>query len=175
MSGKFRTLFTISLTMVMIIVIIITCITIVKNCTEVKETQVTTAKSVIKETTKVLDSLTNVQHNETIKKDSANVAIDTMSATNKRKRAKEIFKRRQKQRLGFAEGEDCECRKLLREERQLELRRPDRRLYQDRQRADRKKQSVIGRKDSKQISGRQTRKLPDKPTKSKQATKVAKR
>lgn len=157
------------------LVALLLLILIVKNCGQVKETQITTTKTIIKETSKVLDSLTNVQHNETIKKDSANAAIDTMSATDKRKRAKDIFKRRQKQRLGFAEGEDCECRKLLREERQLELQRADRRLYQDRQRADRKKQSATGRKDSKQVSGRQTRKSFATTAKSKQKTTVAKR
>ena len=174
MSGKFRSLFTISISIVMVIVIIILWTTIVKNYSQVKETQVVT-KTVIKETAKVLDSISNVQRNETIKKDSANAAIDTMSASNKRKRAKDIFKRRQKQRLSFAEGEDCECRKLLREERQLELRRPDRRLYQNRQRADRKKQSTTGRKDTKQVFVRQARKSFAPTAKSSSKTKVAKR
>lgn len=102
------------------LVVMLLMIMLVKNCGQVKKTQVVT-NSVIKESVKVLDSISTVQKNETIKKDSANAAIDTMSATNKRKRAKDIFKRRQKQRLDFAEGEDCECRKLLREERQLKL------------------------------------------------------
>lgn len=148
-------------------------IMIVNNCGQVKETQVVT-KSVMKETVKVLDSISTIQKNETIKKDSANAALDTMSATNKRKRANDIFKRRKKQRLGFAEGEDCECRKLLREERQSKLRRPDRRLQQDGQRAERKKQSTSGRKNSKQVSGRQTRKPFAPAAKGKQKTKVAK-
>ncbi len=154
------------------LVTLLLLILIVKNCGRVKETQVIT-KEVIKETAKVLDSISNVQKNETIKKDSANAAIDTMSATNKRKRAKEIFKRRKKQRLGFAETEDDECRKLLREERQSKLRRADRRLSETRQRAERKKQSAVGRKDTKQVPGRQARR-PFTPTKKgKQKTKMA--
>lgn len=145
---------------------------VVRNCGDVKETQVVT-KGVIKETVRVIDSISNVQKNETIKKDSANSVLDTMSATNKRKRAKQILERRKKQRLGFAEGEDCECRKLLREERQSRLRRTNRRLQSNGQRADRKKQSAFGRKDTKQISGRQTRKLRAATAKSKSKTKVA--
>jgi DNA primase large subunit len=141
-------------------------ILIVRNCGQVKETQVVT-KGVMKETVKVLDSISNVQKNETIKKDSANAVIDTMSATNKRKRAKDIFKRRKKERLGFVETEDDECRKLLDEERQSKLRRTDRRLQQNRQRAERKKQSAAGRKDTKQVFGRQARKPPDKSAKGK--------
>lgn len=133
---------------------------VVRNCGEVKEKQVVTS-SVLKQTVRVIDSISNVQKNETIKKDSVNAAIDTMSATNKRKRAKDTYKRRKKERVGFAEGEDCECRKLLREERQLELRRTDRRLSKTRQRAERKKQPTTGRKDTKQVFGQQARKPPD--------------
>ena len=145
---------------------------VVRNCGDVKEKQVVT-KGVIKETVRVIDSISNVQKNETIKKDSANAVLDSMSATDKRKRANDTYKRRKKERLGFAEGEDCECRKLLREERQSKLRRTDRRLSEARQRADRKKQSATGRKDKKQISGRQARKQSAATAKGKSKTKMA--
>ncbi|GAB2648526.1 hypothetical protein GCM10027035_47820 [Emticicia sediminis] len=148
---------------------------IVKNCGQVKETQVVT-KSVMKETVRVLDSISTIQKNETIKKDSANAVMDTMSATNKRIRARKILERRKRERLGFAEGEDCECRKLLREERkerQSGLRRADRRLQQNGQRAERKKYSANGRKDSKQISGRTARKSFAPTAKGKSKTKMA--
>jgi hypothetical protein len=154
------------------LVTLLLLVLVVRNCGQVKETQVVT-KGVMKETVRVLDSISIIQKNETIKKDSTNAALDTMSVTNKRKRAKGIFKRRKKERLGFVETEDDECRKLLNEERQSNLRRADRRLSENRQRIERKKQSTAGRKDSKQVSGRQARKPPDKSAKGKQKTKVA--
>lgn len=153
------------------LLVLLLLLLVVRNCRQVKEVQPIT-KGVIEEKL-VLDSISNFQKHETFKKDSTNSVIDTMSATSKRKRAKDIFKRRKKQRLGFAEAEDDECRKLLIEERQSNLRRVDRRLYKARQRAQRKNKPTSGRKDTKQVSIREARKPPNESEESEQETKVA--
>lgn len=108
------------------IIALLAVILLIKNCSSVKETQVIATNAEKKAIVQVLDSITNNQKYETNKKDSINAQLNSMSATDKRKRAVQIFNRRRKERLGSLEDE--ECRKLLDEERQPKRRRNHRRL-----------------------------------------------